>query len=354
MRNNIIFGTRYFCWATGILLLFLICRGVLTPYGWLIIESLLPEYTAMECMILVVAFFRKRIREIAFLTQLLYIVPLILYTFFIYAELHMIRDDIYHCLSMLYRIAIICGWYYIYLKSKDLKQIIIAGIMSSVFPFIINCTSLYFWKDLLSGESPYIISTTCLSSIACIIGYILCRCKTLKMFLVIAISSIALSIWSSLYLAIGIETYLLYGTFTGRTHEAFNIRLIDEDCQNVCLKDINTPYIICLVWNTDIKGNAFFWVKEFERLKDIYIKNKMFTFFLLATSSKEYPNENASFELHKKEQFNIPILKVKNNERFWEKLKTIPNIDIVCIFKNDTLIYKNSIFKASIFIKTLQ
>lgn len=354
MKNNITFGTKYFCLATGILLLFLICRGVFTPYGWIIIESLLPEYVAMECMILVTAFFHKRIREIALLTELLYIVPPILYTFFIYTELDMIRDDIYYCLSMLYHIAIICGWYYIYLKNNDLKQIIIAGIISSAFPFIINSTSLYFWQDLLAGESPYVISTTCLSIIACTIGYILCRCKTLKMFLTIATCSMAVSIWSSLYLAIGIETYLLYGTFTGRTHKALNTKLIDKEHQNVCLKDINTPYIICLIWNTDIKGNAFFWEKEFEKLKDIYIKNKMFTFFLLATSSEEYPNENEPFELHKREQFNIPVLKVENNKQFWNELKAFPRIEIVCIFKKDTLIYKNSISKASQFIKTLQ
>lgn len=157
-----------------------------------------------------------------------------------------------------------------------------------------------------------------------------------------------------MYLAKGIETYLMYGTFTGHTQEIFDIKLTDKGHKHISLKEIDSPYTICLVWNIDVKGNAFFWVQEFEKLRNLYFKDQSFTFFLLASSLEGYHHKDEPFELHAKELFRTPVLKIENNEYFWKKVKAFPEMEIVCIFKKDTLIHKSSILDASQFIKTLQ
>lgn len=354
MKKDVHFGTRYFCLGTGLLLLFLISRGFLTSHGWMMVERYLPEYTIMECIILTVAFFHKRIRSIALLTEILYLTFPIINIFFCYAHLDTEREDLLYCLHMFYTITFICCWYYGYLKRKDSRQITIACVMSIMFPYIINSTFLPFWSYVLSGQSPYLVTTTCLSIIACTLGCLLCRCKTIKTFLMTAACAIVITIWSALYLSFGIETYLIYGTFTGKTKEVPNIELTDKEHRKVNLKDMDTPYTVGLVWNIDIRGNAYFWVKDFEKLKDMYFNNRSFSFILLATSLKGYQNEDEPFELHKKELFNVPVLKVENNEQFQKELKTWLDIDAVCIFKKDTLIYKNSLLHTSRFLKTLQ
>lgn len=153
---------------------------------------------------------------------------------------------------------------------------------------------------------------------------------------------------ATFYLQPFIQEKLLYGTFNGEVEEAVSFDLRTADGKETNIRRLFKGYNVCLMWN-----NRNYWTTDsFEQLSRVN-RDKGVKFYIIAFISSSGISDDI-LQDYKNQGITIPLYLAKKNDIQDSPMASMDCSDYVCVFKNDTLIYKNSISKASQFIKTLQ
>lgn len=346
------FSLKYFFWASALWLWFVLGGVFLTPQGWNRVYSYYPEFLIMESLILGIAFLPKTMKGNAFLAEILIVIPVELYSLFIYVDLAEERETVYNLIYMAFVTATIVFWHHIYLKKQHILRISASLSMAIAFPFIIEGWHPYFWKNFWSGNA-YLLSSICLLIISGILGIILCLCRNTKHYAIVLLLTIGATIWCATYLTDIIKTFLVYGSLFGEKEKNISIELVNQDNQPEHLNTFPSQYKVCLIWNTEKNNNSKFFVSDFERLAQSYQYEPTLSFILVGTAPNGYTTKNEPFTLYEKEHFRLPLLKATHPHKVWLQLGVDPTEELVCIFRNDTLIFQNDIKRTSLFLEKL-
>ncbi len=357
-KINRYFGVKYFLWSIGLVSLLLICGASFSIQGWSYIRSYYTNYIGLACLHFIVAFMPQKIRETAFLIMLLFSITALLN--FSFNGKYLFPDAIYGMTLMVAIPVTMLFWFHGRQKGKHLERVVMAGLLSLAMPFIINAFDsrfwTYFWVDFWV-ERVYFISFIAINTVSILIGILLCYCRTKKSFVIAVLPLLPIAVWSSFHLRSYIATYLLYGTPTGKTERI--ITTMDwEALDSLSRKHAkeNAVYRVALIWETDRDNNTQFDVREFERASGLFHHRENMELLIMGVTSR-YEREQTTdlWTLYKKHHFTLPLHEIKNDWGFWKEVdaKTLIN-SLVCVFKKDTLIYKNDLKHAIPYLKTLK
>ena len=347
------FGTRYFLWGTGLCLLFILAGVFLTPQGWRRVLDYYPNFLSMECLIIGLAFAPKRLREDAFLSELLFVLQQLLYHIFICIHLEEEGERLFNFLCIGFTATTAYFWHRLYLRNRQAHRILFSTGGCLLFFLFLDGWNVHFWTDFWIERS-HLISYVCLLPVGGFFGYILCLCRNTSQHLVIGTLILAASVWCAINLFQALETYLVYGTPTGKTKEVFTQKLTDPEGTEKRLSDFPGQYQIFFIWNTDKNNTSAYDVYQFEQLAIEYWNLPQFSFLLLGISPNGYTPENNPLKLYKREHFHLPLLQVSYPADFWLQFNLSPSFEYVFISRNDTIIFKNNIKTTSHYLKKLK
>ena len=338
--------------ATGLWIIFIFSNVIFTSQGWNRIYNFYPNFILMECLILLFALASKRIREDFLLSLFLLVMPHVIYTIFIGAGLEEDREDLFNATCMVAVAATVYFWNLFCLHGKRTYRVLISTSGTLLLIFVLNGWESYFGEDFWPERS-HLISYLCLLVLGGLFGYLFCLCRNLRQQIIAGVLILSVSTWCAIHLSRAVETFLVYGSPTGVTQRVINMELSDSEGHKKSLSDFPNRYKVCLVWNVEINNNSKFYVQDFEKLALRNRHNPSLSFILLGIVPHEYGAENNPFAVYETEHFTLPLLKVDNPVGFWKQTKAYPEFELVCVFKNDTLIFQNDIKATANYIKTL-
>ena len=346
------FRLKYFLWATSLWVIFVFSNVIFTSQGWNRIHGFYPNLILMEGLILLFALASRRIREDFLLGVFLLVMPHVIYTIFIGAEMEEERESLFNFIYITTVAATVYFWNLLCLHGKRTYRVFISTGATILLILALNGWESYFWKNFWH-ERYHLIAYLCLLVVGSLLGYLFCLCRNMRQRVISGLFILSASTWCAICLPRIVETYLLYGSPTGATQQVINMKLSDSEGRQKTLSDFPTRYQVCLMWNVETNNNSKFYVQDFEKLALRHQYNPLLSFMLLGIVPDEYTAENDPFSVYETEHFTLPLLKVDNPTEFWERTQTYPKFELVCVFKNDTLVFQNNIEETANYIETL-
>lgn len=337
------FGYKFFFYSIALWTLVLSMRFIHTEFHWLRIVGELHVYLILIGALFVVSFLNKARRIDAFLSEICTLTPLFFTT--IIGQFRT-KSEITHSFCVIVASAIIIYyWIEKFLKNKrhQLKRIIIPLSVGMILPIIIMTIEAanYLWSNFWVVYA-YAFSHNTLLFVGYIIGVILHYIKGNKSLIYISIPIIlGIIVWCSLYLTRFIITYFEYGSIWGKTEKVFSFNVTNELGESKNFSEYNEPYKICFI-DDIVNSNVYYNILRFEKLSYTYTK---YSFWILNVERKENKERGIEdpFKVHANDHYHVPLLNVENPKKFWKDFDFFPESAIICIFKNDTIIYQNSI-----------
>lgn len=338
------FRWRFFIYATLVEFIWIGTSLITSSYPLIHLEMAYKAYILLEAIIIFISFLPKRIREDAFASILITLIPSIL--FFLSSFFKLERETfISDSLTGTILILIIVMWYHLYLKQKQYYRIALYNIYYIILTFIIVGWQPGFWINFWNDKAYFLASIS--FNLTCIIlaCFICIFKKNIYITSAIIISAILL-ILNSIYLRRGIETYLLYDSFNGKVCNKITLNLLNKENHLVNFTDFTAPYKVCLIGDI-VNTNLYYQILDFEKMSKIYNNDRYD--FIIIDAEKDLPYINkeeeriSPYTIHSKYHYDLPLLKVANPKQFWKEIKVNPPISLICIFKNDTIVYQNCI-----------
>lgn len=294
---------------------------------------------------IVASFGKEKVRNLALLFQIgtsVYFLSVILgFPLLLYDEaVH--RFIIIFLFAFLYYV-----WAFYYHKLLRYWQIFVALIFSALFNFFIAAFNGPW--DLISFIYSHIgfISNIISVILGLLIGVTFSLLKNKWQIWFFFIFAIVISFFSSIYLGLTIRNILIYGSLTGKTIKNVTFSFRDKEKKEFTPKDFEKKYTLLFVWDDHCNLHG-----EMLTLHNYYWKykeNENVCFYLISMNSSD-KNLCEKYDLH---SYVVPSYIATDSISFCNELGVCQRHEFVCLLKNDTLIYRNTMLKVGEYLDEL-
>lgn len=228
------------------------------------------------------------------------------------------------------------------------KSILLTVFFGIVSCFVVSFASRWNWDIFITCFSSS-FSELLNTFVGFFIGASFCFMKRTKTILKVGILFSILCIISSLYLKQSVYNWLCYGSFSGKAQQKIALSFYNEKKEHFNLSHLKKQYQVFFFWEYS-KKNKDLELLDFERLSWSESQNKNLCFYVIASDTE---NVESPFPIYKNMGIQLPLIIDKNPQKTQKQLHAYSDILYVCVFKKDTLIYKNNIEETTKFIRHL-
>ncbi len=244
-----------------------------------------------------------------------------------------------------------CIWYYCYKRFVRKGEVYLSLSFSVLLPLV----GLFFGSsyDFSSFICKYIDSIA--NSILVIVGlffsFLICLFATKRRVLLMIVVPFIVSLLLSIYLRTWICNYVLYDSFNGEVEKRVSLSFQDRNLKEISLGSFQEKYEVILVW-TDFL-NLY---KETENLQYYYWKyqkSNSVSFYVVTINQSRQPDKADLFQRYDSYHFDVPFYVATDSVAFCKQLRIPKKTEFVCLLRNDTLIYRNTMLKVGEYLDEL-
>lgn len=336
----------YFLLYFSILAFPLLLFACITPLGLSFIWESLNLYLFYIGIGLVTSFGKKKIQNLALLFQTG------ISTYFILQVLQdplLIHDKtILRFLSFIVFMSLIYFWNLRYHKLLNLWQFFLSLLLSLFFPFICNfyASSLTF-SSFVYTHIGYMCDSVNII-LALIVGAMICLLKNKWKIIAAFIISIIMALFLSVYLPTGVRSFLIYGSLSGKTNKVVTLSFNDKNMKEITLKNSGEKYSVLLIWD-DYSRNHYGKMGTAQYYYWKYKNNEDVCFYVVSINARN----KEPFEKYESNNFAVPFYVATDSVAFSKELGVCKEHEFVCLLRNDTLIYRNTMLKVGEYLDEL-
>lgn len=330
----------------------LILSASIGPFGLSYLWDFLGYY-AFYLVIgsIIILFGKQKIRNLVLLFQTGVTINWLLRIFCLPLLYHDV--EVYRFTNILVFLLLFYIWYFFFhhlIKIRHIFFTLFLSVLSVLFFVIIGDISI---NGLPPSYTLYlgIIVDSIIIVVGLFLGSLLSLMKSKLKMVITSVISLIISFIVAIYAAPLIMNLLLYNSFTGETEIPVSFLMRDKKGVVLTQKDIDKKYRVVYVWESNIR--RYYDLQKLEYYYWKYKSNKDICFYVVAVCKDEKPNEQALFEKYDLYHVSMPLYIVLNPSEMCNQIGDCKDKKLVCIMRNDTVIYRNEMSKAGEYLDDL-
>ncbi len=143
-------------------------------------------------------------------------------------------------------------------------------------------------------------------------------------------------------------TYVYYSSFTGEVKKRINITFKNRDGEIISPIKDNENYNVLFIWD-DYYRNRYVKMETFQNYYWKFKENKNISFYVVSINS----DSKSSYQKYDNHHYVVPLYTAVDSTSFCKELGIYSGREFVCLIKNDTMIYRNTMLKVGEYLEKL-
>lgn len=264
------------------------------------------------------------------------------------------RDvEVYQFISILVFLLLFYIWHFFFhclVKIREIFFALFLSVLSVCLFAIIGGVFLIHLPPLVSTHIGVIIDSIVIV-VGIFLGALLSLMKSRLKIIIVSIISLSISFLVAIYAGTLITNLLLYSSFTGETEIPVSFLMQDKNGAILTQKDINKEYKVVYVWEYGVR--RYYDLQKLEYYYWKYKDNERVCFYVISVCEDKKTDKQNPFEEYESYHITAPLYVAINPSDLRDQIGDCRGKEMVCIMRNDTVIYRNEMSKAGEYLDDL-
>ena len=260
--------------------------------------------------------------------------------------------EVYRFISIFIFLLLSYVWYFFFHRIIKIWHVLLTLCFAILIPVFDLLDRIYI-RDFSLFINTYAGSVvdTVVIVLGLLLGALLSLIKSKRKILIVLIISLPLSWGIAMYGDRIITNLLLYSSFTGETEIPVSFLMQDKNGAILTQKDINKEYEVVYVWEYGVR--RYYDLQKLEYYYWKYKDNERVCFYVISVCEDKKTDKQNPFEEYESYHITAPLYVAINPSDLRDQIGDCRGKEMVCIMRNDTVIYRNEMSKAGEYLDDL-
>ncbi len=261
--------------------------------------------------------------------------------------------EVYRFISILVFLLLFYIWYFFFNRLIKIRHIFFTLFLSALSVFFFVIIGGIYINGLPFSVTTYlgVILDSIVIVVGIFLGALLSLMKSRLKIIIVSIISLSISFLVAIYAGTLITNLLLYSSFTGETEIPVSFLMQDKNGAILTQKDINKEYEVVYVWEYGVR--RYYDLQKLEYYYWKYKDNERVCFYVISVCEDKKTDKQNPFEEYESYHITAPLYVAINPSDLRDQIGDCRGKEMVCIMRNDTVIYRNEMSKAGEYLDDL-
>ena len=254
--------------------------------------------------------------------------------------------EVYRFINILVFSLLFYIWYFFFhylVKIRDIFFVLFIAVLSVLFMNVLGSTYVFHLPLSITTHIGVVVDTIVII-VGLLLGALLSFMKSKLEIIITTIVSLVIAFIVAINIGILITNLLFYGSFTGKTEIPVSFRMQDREGVVLTQKDINEKYKVAYV--LEFGARRYYDLQKLECYYWKYRGNKQVCFYVAIVCEDEKIEKQDLFEKYESYNLSMPFYMILDPTDLRNQIGDYREKKIVCVLRNDTVIYRNEMSKA--------